>query len=206
MLNCIIMMRAVKHEIDFGFTKEIFHTGIHMCHVYNDDSERDMVLQMYVKSGLSANEKVIVLADVDTPEEMDGYLRSLGLTVEKEMSTGQFVIDYFVDVYCRDGRFDVTGMIEKWKEFCVEAEGAGATAVRAAGEALCRQMQIPGTEQWNDYETKLDGLVANYPMSGILCQYDAAMYCGKTIMDIISYHPFMVVRGQIVKNPYYIAP
>ncbi|MBF0458913.1 MAG: MEDS domain-containing protein [Nitrospirae bacterium] len=196
----------MKREIDFGFTKETFPAGIHMCHVYNDDAERDMVLEKFVTSGLSANEKVIVLADADTPPEIDEYLRNIGLSVERERNTGQFVIDSFQKVYCPDGKFDAQRMIEKWKGLCAVIEGEGYTAVRTAGEALCHQMHIPGTEQWSDYEAGLDHIVSGYPFSGILCQYDASMYCGNLILDIISAHPFMVVRGQIVKNPFYIRP
>ncbi|MBF0515644.1 MAG: MEDS domain-containing protein [Nitrospirae bacterium] len=194
----------MKHDIHFGLTKETFHSGIHMCHVYNDDNERDMVLQKYVTSGLLSNEKVIVLADVDTPAEIDQYLSSMGLTVDKERSTGQFVIDNFVKVYCPDGRFEAQRMIEYWKIACGEGKIKDYAAVRAAGEALCWQMRIPGAQHWHDYEAELDRLVPAAPFSGFLCQYDASMYCGNTLMDIMSAHPFIVVRGQIVKNPYYI--
>lgn len=175
-----------------------------MCHVYNDDAERDMVLEKYVTSGLSANEKVIVLVDADTPLEIDQYLHNIGLSVERERNVGQFVIDSFQKVYCPDGKFDAQRMIEKWKELCTASQKEDYAVIRTAGEALCTQMHIPGTEQWTDYEAGLDNIVSRYPFSGILCQYDVSMYCGKLILDIISAHPFMVVREQIVKNPYYI--
>ncbi|MBF0487132.1 MAG: MEDS domain-containing protein [Nitrospirae bacterium] len=200
------MLEIAKQEISFGFTNETFQHGIHMCHVYNDDAERDMVLEKFVTSGLSANEKVIVLADADTPAEIDEYLAGIGLFVDKERKTGQFVIDYFIRAYSLDGRFDAQQMIERWKGYCAQAREEGYTAVRVAAEALCRQMRVPCSEQWDDYEARLDRLVCAYPFSGILCQYDASLYCGKLILDIISAHPLMVVRGQIVKNPYYIRP
>jgi hypothetical protein len=44
-----------------------------------------------------------------------------------------------------------------------------------------------------------------YPYTAC-CQYDARRFDGETIMDVLSVHPVMIVRGQLVKNPYYIEP
>ncbi|MBF0539523.1 MAG: hypothetical protein HQL03_14855, partial [Nitrospirae bacterium] len=49
-------------------------------------------------------------------------------------------------------------------------------------------------------------LVLDYPFSALICQYDAKMYSGATIFDVLSVHPFMVVKGQILRNPYYVPP
>jgi hypothetical protein len=40
----------------------------------------------------------------------------------------------------------------------------------------------------------------------VICQYDARRFSGELIMDMLSVHPMMIVRGQLVKNPYYIEP
>jgi len=38
------------------------------------------------------------------------------------------------------------------------------------------------------------------------CQYDARRFSGELIMDVLSVHPAMIVRGQLVKNPFNIEP
>jgi hypothetical protein len=39
-----------------------------------------------------------------------------------------------------------------------------------------------------------------------VCEYDARKFDGRTIMDVLSVHPAMIVGGQVVKNPYYAEP
>jgi hypothetical protein len=52
------------------------------------------------------------------------------------------------------------------------------------------------------YEAKVNEYVKIPPCAAI-CEYDARKFDGATIMDILRVHPAMIVRGQIVKNPYF---
>lgn len=56
-----------------------------------------------------------------------------------------------------------------------------------------------------EYEARLNQLIEEFPITAC-CQYDARRFDGATIMDILSVRPMMIVRGQIVKNPYFIEP
>jgi DNA-binding CsgD family transcriptional regulator len=48
-------------------------------------------------------------------------------------------------------------------------------------------------------------LVRTTPMT-TLCQYDTEMFDGETLFRILSVHPLMIVRGQIMHNPCYVKP
>jgi hypothetical protein len=39
-----------------------------------------------------------------------------------------------------------------------------------------------------------------------VCQYDANRFDGATILKCLEVHPYMIVHGQVVHNPYYITP
>ncbi|MBF0553776.1 MAG: protein kinase, partial [Nitrospirae bacterium] len=54
------------------------------------------------------------------------------------------------------------------------------------------------------YESELNNLVMDYPYSGLLCRFDAKKYGGALLYDVLSVHPMMVVKGQVVRNPYYM--
>jgi NADH:ubiquinone oxidoreductase subunit B-like Fe-S oxidoreductase len=64
---------------------------------------------------------------------------------------------------------------------------------------------IPGSERLLEYEVLLSTVIANFPHSG-MCQYDARRFDGATLFNVLKVHPWMIVRGKIVQNPYYISP
>jgi hypothetical protein len=55
------------------------------------------------------------------------------------------------------------------------------------------------------YEARLNTILQEHPLTTV-CQYDARRFDGALIMDMLSVHPMMIVRGQLVKNPAYISP
>ena len=48
-------------------------------------------------------------------------------------------------------------------------------------------------------------LLRDHPVNAV-CQYDATKFSGSTIMEILKVHPYMIVRGKVVHNPYYVTP
>lgn len=64
---------------------------------------------------------------------------------------------------------------------------------------------IPGSEKLIEYESRLNLLVEQNPIT-LICQYDANRFDGATIYDVLNVHPMMIVRGQVVRNPYYVPP
>ena len=55
------------------------------------------------------------------------------------------------------------------------------------------------------YEAELNHILEDHPLTTV-CQYDARRFDGALIMDMLSVHPMMIVRGQLVKNPSYVSP
>ncbi|MBF0342654.1 MAG: MEDS domain-containing protein [Nitrospirae bacterium] len=199
-------METGSYQVDYGFTKETFPLGTHMCYIYNDDRERRKVMAKFVESGLLAKEKVVYLVDVATTGDIDEYLKVMGLDVDEARGTGQLVMETAMRGYCPSGSFDIESMLQTWKDFYNLSQSEGYAAVRGTGETWWTQRGVPGSERWVEYEAMLNKLVLDYPFSGILCQYDAKMYSGATLFDVLSVHPLMIVHGQIVRNPYYVQP
>jgi hypothetical protein len=38
-----------------------------------------------------------------------------------------------------------------------------------------------------------------------ICQYDTRLFDGETLYRLLTVHPMMIVRGRVVRNPYYTA-
>ncbi|MCG6551216.1 MAG: MEDS domain-containing protein [Candidatus Magnetominusculus sp. LBB02] len=197
-------MESTAYKVNFGFTRETFPLGTHMCYIYDDEAERKMVIEKYLQSGLAAREKVIALLDVETEADIDDCMNDLGLSVDQQRKTGQLVIKNQMEAYCPDGRFEMQGMLERLRGIYNLGMGEGYAAVRATGEPSWIHHGVPGAEQWLEYESELNNLALSYPYSGLLCRFDAKMYGGALLYDVLSVHPLMVVKGQVVRNPYYM--
>jgi hypothetical protein len=62
---------------------------------------------------------------------------------------------------------------------------------------------VTGVESLVEYEARVSLLMKTHPLTAI-CQYDTNRFDGATIFEILQVHPMMVVRGQVVHNPYYM--
>jgi hypothetical protein len=97
-------------------------------------------------------------------------------------------------------------VLDQTRRFFEGSLAEGFTGGRATGELVCqRGGGLPPSESLLAYEAKLTQVLALYP-STVVCQYDVRQFDGATMMDILSVHPYTIVRGQLVVNPYYIEP
>ncbi len=192
--------------IDFGFTTERFPEGIHLCLIYDQEEEREMIVSEYMSAGLRNGEKVRYFADTTSPEKVQSWLAEMGVDLPEAVENGQFGIFKAQNAYCTaEGRFDpqemIAGMIPKYEQ----AKKAGYTGMRSCGEMTWTLHGIPGSERLLEYEVMLNEVHYPFPHSG-MCQYDARVFDGATLFNILKVHPWMVVRGKVVQNPYYLSP
>jgi hypothetical protein len=56
-----------------------------------------------------------------------------------------------------------------------------------------------------EYEVGINLLRDPFPHVG-MCQYDARRFDGATLFKVLQVHPYMIVQGQTVRNPFYLQP
>jgi hypothetical protein len=61
----------------------------------------------------------------------------------------------------------------------------------------------PGYERLIEYESMLNDVIEREPFSGI-CQYDVRLFDGPTLLAVMEVHPYLLVRGQVLRNPNYV--
>jgi len=190
--------------ISLGFTEERVPEGQHICYIFNEDAERKRVMAKYLESGMLAKEKLLYLVDVMTPEEMKDCLAELGVDVRSKPDA--VAIAEAAPAYCPGGFFNATEMLGVVRDFQQQALREGYTGSRGTGEmSWCLAEGRANEEDLMEYEARLNELVAEYPYTAC-CQYDARRFDGGMIMNVLSVHPMMIVRGQLVRNPYFVAP
>jgi hypothetical protein len=193
--------------VSFGFTDQRFPPGGHICYIYTDEAERRQVMARFVESGLSSGEKVVYL--VDRPKEeaqAAAYLATLRVTVPDELRPGQFVLAEAESTYCPDGTFRPERMIDTWRSLYQRSLDERFEHVRVTGETSWMRRGHPGLDRWFEYEAILNTATLECPFTGIICQYDANQMDGATLYNVLNVHPMMIVRRQIVRNPYYEPP
>ena len=198
-------MSDSERMISLGFTAERFPAGTHMCYIYNDDTERRDVVSKYVESGLRGHEKVGYFVDLMSPGDMPADPSALGIDLPSDIDARGLSITRTLDTYCPDGTFLPERMLEKLRSMYRSSIAEGYAGARAGGETSWALQGIPGSEQLIEYEARINIVVREHPTTTV-CQYNARRFDGGTLFDVLNVHPMMIVRGQVVRNPYYVAP
>lgn len=198
-------MGSLHPQVDFGFCDERFPNGTHMCLIFSSEQEREHVIAQYVSSGLAQGEKVSYFADASSPQEIRSWLEQHGVTNLPEPGDPCFAIATTEATYCPHGYFDPQEMLGNLKTFYEQSQAEQFPGSRVSGEMVWALKGIPGSERLMEYEARVNMLVNDYPVNAI-CQYDARRFDGAAILECLKVHPFMIVRGQIVENPYYLSP
>ena len=188
-------------EISLGFTDAPASEGLHICYIYGDEKERQEVIAGFLAGGLRGNEKVLCLADAPGRAAILDRLAALGV------SDAALTLADSAAGYCPSGRFvpDVTlDLVRDFYDHAVGKEGyAGARGTGQMSWAADRMLADPA--DLIRYEARVNQVLEKHPYTAC-CQYDARLFGGQMLMDVLSIHPMMIIRGQIVRNPFYIEP
>lgn len=178
--------------------------GLHICHVFNEEAERRSIMAQFLEQGVRDGEKSVCLCDSITPEEMYVYLDEQG--VDLSCWDAGLLVKNAYSSYCPDGHFDHEKMLSLLRQYNKTALQDGFAGLRVTGEASwALRNQKTDIDELMQYEAKVNHLIEEQSILAC-CQYDARLFSGETIMDVLSVHPMMIVRGQLVHNPFYIDP
>lgn len=191
--------------VGMGFSGNTLPLGTHLCLIYDSETERQRLLARFVGSGLAAGERVVYLAEKTTKTELTSLLGEMGIEVPEGSVTRCLEVEDAESVYCRDGVFCPRTMLEVLGQIQRETEASGYPCLRATGDMSWALKGARGSERLIEYEALLNDLVAAQPFLAV-CQYDARRFDGQALYHVLQVHPFMIVRGRILRNPAYIGP
>jgi hypothetical protein len=174
-----------------------------MCQIYAQDDERNDALLRFLSRGLQGGEATACFTENLTDEELDAWFAREGLSLAAERASGRFAISPTRQVYFEGGRFDPDRMLGLLARFHEESVAAGRRGARVIGEMAGSPPS--GRVRLLEYESRVNQLLRTHPVTAV-CQYDARRFDGATIMDVLTVHPMMVVRGAVVFNPFFVAP
>lgn len=198
-------MSSVESVVDLGFAQARVPRGAHICQIYSADEERDQALLKFITKGLTLREATACFSDKMDPKVLAAWLLEAGFEMSHEQASGHLSFSGADAVYFEDDVFEPPRMIERLRQFRLAAIEAGLAGARVIGEMSPRIHQVEGGARLFEYESKVNELLREHPVIAV-CQYDARIFGGSIIMDVLSVHPLMVVHGAVIQNPFFIAP
>jgi hypothetical protein len=186
------------------FDVDQFPAGTHVCYIYNDDEERRHVMANYLAAGLAAKERVLYLVATLSPKRLIDWLLEDGCLFDSDSPA--LTVAEAVPAYCLSGAFHAGEMLGFVRRFYLQGMADGYTGVRGTGEmSWCRDRGNSEIDEIFEYEAGLNILIREHPLRAC-CQYDTRHFDGRTIFEVLRVHPLAIIRGQLVRNPYYVEP
>ena len=194
-----------QSNISLGFTDEKFPAGTHICQIFGDDAEREDSILKFLLAGLQVDERTALFSDKTGVEELSAFMAENGVSYEDAENAELISVAGTKSFYLPDDEFDPDYMLDQLAEHYDKSVADGCPGARAIGEVNPGVCHVPGGERLCEYESRITIMLRDRPVTAI-CQYDATAFDGATIMDVLKVHPMMVVRGAVVRNPFFIEP
>lgn len=186
---------------ELAAAEQVFAAGSHACYIFTEEAERRSVIGAFFAAGLAAGERVVYITDGTPAAEVRTWVTAVGVP-----GIDPTLVDVISAeaVYHPGGRFDPDSTIGRLDSANAESCRAGFPGRRSSAEMSWALRGYPGSDELVDYEARVNEMVKRYPVKPV-CQYDARRFDGATLFRILQVHPMVLVRGQVVRNPYYRA-
>lgn len=198
-------MNDQNRSVDLGFARLDIPSGAHICQIYNDDDERNNALLRFLTSGLLAKECSACFSDEDLDDDIQNYLAGNGIDFSDAKDSGALILSKASEAYFAGHLFDPDRMLNLLSGFQRTSVENGYSGARVIGEMTPQIKSTEGGNRLMEYEAGVNVLLHDCPLTAV-CQYDARSFDGATIMDVMRVHPMMLVRGNIIHNPFYQPP
>jgi hypothetical protein len=198
-------MKNQQRKVSLGFTTQEFEPGVHICQIFNEDDERHGALIDYLISGIKSGDKTACFTEQETEASLSEIFEEHGISFERVSKSGNFTLAGTNDIYFENGKFEPERMLRLLRQFYDDSISEKRAGARVIGEMSTDIENIPGGSRLMEYESKVSLLIKDYPITAV-CQYDARLFDGSTILNILKVHPYMIIKGAVVHNPFYIKP
>jgi hypothetical protein len=198
-------MNKVNKEIQLGFTEQSYPDMNHICLIYDNEEQRQKIVSEYLAAGIREGEFVRCFSETIAPEKIFSWLKEMDIMLPDPVNKDNFNVLEADKAYCPDGCFEPEKTIERAIKRYELAKKEGYSGSRVCGEMSWVLKDIPGSERFLEYEVLLNKV--DHPFRRIgMCQYDARLFDGATLLNVLKVHPYIIAQGQIVRNPFYVRP
>ena len=177
----------------------------HICAFFSDMDEHYRVLQSFIKDGFDQGDKTFHLID---PERREDHLRRLadaGIDVEEAVTSGQLEVHPWEDGPLHGERFNQDTWLAGFEEVLQSGAASGYTKTRFLAQMEWALVDLPGTDDLIEFETRVNYVVPKYD-DPVICAYDLSKFGASTVMYALRTHPVVIIGGLLQENPFYVDP
>jgi signal transduction histidine kinase/CheY-like chemotaxis protein len=188
--------------------------GDHLCQLYHSRAEQRGLLVPFVKAGLAAGERCLLLAGRADARRCERALAAAGVPLHAESERGGWVVAGGRAGTAAKDRFDPGAAVDLLRQCEQQALDDGFAGLRVAvdmgwllghGGAGGPPLDEVDTERLLAYEAPLTRFV-EHSKTVLLCQYDLTAFPARTQSDALRTHPLAVIGEHLCANFYYEPP
>ncbi len=194
-----------RPAVRFGAEEAFVPVGSHVCSLYRTPEERDNIAIPFVREGIREGVPCRYIVADQTAEQLRRGLADTGVNVSAIEASGMLQILTSADTYLKNATFDYREMLAFWEAVSDEVRSRKLPYMRCTGETTFLRQDAPGLEHFLEYEAHLNECVPKMPLV-VLCQYDITKFNGDLVVGVLQTHPYAVIGGVLIRNPYYIPP
>lgn len=177
-----------------------FRHGDHLCALYVGAHQRDEILLPFVRAGLHAGDKCVVVVDHATQDDALDVLRP-SVDVTHYLQSSQLLVSTSADTYLRGGRFEANRTLDFWSGLADAADPFSLGCI--AGEVPASLHASGQLDAFMSYESDLNSLLERYPTLVVMCLYDVAVHSAQ-LPHLLRTHPKLILGGLLLDNPHYL--
>jgi len=195
-----------QEKLELGFGGYTCNWGLHICGLYETETERDEIIMGFLHTGDINNDKQLYCPAERTEKSFkEEYSRRYPECCDHLSDESLFSISSARELYYPDGTFSPISMDKGLNEFFISSQKNGRKNIRATAEMVWALQAIPGIEHLMAYESRLNYFIPGKPWISI-CLYNITKFSGSTIINVLRTHPYTISSGVITQNPYYQDP
>ncbi len=189
-----------------GFGGHTCNWGVHFCGLYQTEVERDEIILTFLAQGAREGDLQLYCPAERSEETFRRDFASHCPQCAQHLDNrDSFVLFSPKSLYYPEGEFSPWAMDDGLDSFYRQSQADGKRNVRASAEMVWALESIPGIEHLMAYESRLNYFILGKPWISV-CLYNVNKFDGKTILQVLQTHPYIITRGEIAQNPMYIDP
>jgi len=193
-------------EMKLGFGEYTSNWGAHFCGLYETEEERDEIIMGFLAQGGHDGDMQLYVPAEQTAEDFKEKFSCHCPGCEQMLATPDLIQLFSIkDLYYPDGTFSPWAMDEGLNAFFKDSQKDGERNIRATAEMVWALEAVPGIEHLMAYESRLNYFIKGKPWISI-CLYNVTKFDGKTIMQVLQTHPYIISQGIVTENPFFQDP
>jgi hypothetical protein len=177
----------------------------HACAFFRGGDEENAVLLPFMAEGIAVGDKCVNIIDGTARQHRLEGLASVGIDVVRAEQSGQLELRPWEQAQAAGGRFDMEGILRSWNDAVLTPDDSFRLTRFWSNMEWALQDDLPGVEDLVEYESRFNDI---YPKSTdvFVCAYDTTKFDVRRLVQVFCAHPFVIVGGIFVENPFYIPP